>query len=105
MQYVGPFNSGSTIQLSGYNIKHIGIQMPNRTPFPFVFDLSDTNTVINKINPQIIGISFNGNPQQKYRISPNGILEFSDLAKINSLKMSFLENASAHTIIDVLIEK
>ena len=115
-QYKGPFNYNSTeplvkYQTSSGKIRHLGVQVPYNTPFPFVFQLFKENDSENTVVGQVLNktdftMNFNGYGTKSYRMSPNGILEFSDLdANEIIIRGNSLNRLPRETIIDILVEE
>ena len=113
-QYKGPFNYNTSDPLVKYQaspgekIRHLGIQVPYNTPFPFVFSFEvDNGNLTDKVikNDTDFTITLDNQGIKSYRVSPNGILEFSDLNATEITIRGNIDNPlPKEAIIDILVE-
>ena len=89
IQFVGPFSQGQRKTVTG-NIKHIGIQIPDRQPI----EINDKAVLSPDLSINNI----------EYKINKNDILEFDNLS-IGSMSFTFLKNLPKETIIDIAVEE
>ena len=105
-QHPGPITINDRVQIQtkdpSHRIRHLGIQIPYNTPFPFVVG----NENVQELQIRIVT---NDIPRTRtYRLSPNGILEFSDLNAtelIITIPSGSTKSLPKETIIDVLVDE